>query len=214
MMATSSRQRIGRCGGRGGEPLLVSIRCQWPSSSPHWWPRVPRWWPSFSPRGGPRISPPTDRRVGGVLREGGGTPSGGGLGESVAVLPVGDVSSREGFAHVSVRAYLCNLKYADIRKDPNASELRLHARLGIIFSPPSVAPAARVAMRSVVGRRAAAQVWFADGRSVVYGLHGRRWFGGRGAESSCGRGNRGRLGDTSGGITLECGARATTAQYQ
>jgi hypothetical protein len=43
-----------------------TLKCQWPSVSPHWRPRnsplvaiiSPRWWPSEVPTGGHRISPP------------------------------------------------------------------------------------------------------------------------------------------------------------
>src|SRR3982074_11103 len=64
--------------------------CQWPSSSPHWRPRISPLVAIISPRWWPRISPPTDRLVFGVLGEWLDPLAGGCLGESVAVLPVCD----------------------------------------------------------------------------------------------------------------------------
>jgi hypothetical protein len=71
-------------------PDAGRIPCQWPSSSPHPRPRISPVVAIFSPRWRPRISPPTDRLVVGVLVEGLDPLAGGRLGESVAVLPVGD----------------------------------------------------------------------------------------------------------------------------
>ena len=68
----------------------VAEPCQWPSSSPQRRPRISPLVAIFSPRWWPRISPPTDRLICGVLGEWLDPLAGGRLGEAVAVLPVGD----------------------------------------------------------------------------------------------------------------------------
>ena len=68
--------------------------CQWPSSSPQRRPRISPLVAIVSPRWWPRISPPTGLLVSGVLGEWLDPLAGGGLGESVAVLAVGDQDVR------------------------------------------------------------------------------------------------------------------------
>ncbi len=74
--------------------LMSRLTCQWPSSSPHWRPRISPLVAIFFPRWWPRISPPTDRLGFGVLGEWFDPLPGCGLRESVAVLPVGDQDVR------------------------------------------------------------------------------------------------------------------------
>jgi len=51
-----------------GNNVVLAQRCQWPSSSPHWRPRISPLVAIFSPHWWPRISPPTEMLVSGAMR--------------------------------------------------------------------------------------------------------------------------------------------------
>ena len=78
-----------------GEVMTKRVmgRCQWPSSSPHWRPRISPLVAIFLPTGG-HESPHQQINYSWCVRRVGGPPSGRRLGESVAVLPVGDQDVR------------------------------------------------------------------------------------------------------------------------
>ena len=97
--------------------------CQWPSVSPHRWPLnsplvaivSPRWWPSDLPTRGRRFSP---AGVGSGSGEGLHPLAGGRLGESVALLAVGDHRGNATLNYRGVLARELTAEDAEIYRRP------------------------------------------------------------------------------------------------